>query len=45
MYAVRLARAFPGRNTVVKMAGGWHGYNSSLSVGVNAPYDVPESAA
>jgi len=44
MYAVRLARAFTGRNTVVKMAGGWHGYNSSLSVGVNAPYDVPESA-
>ena len=44
MYAVRLARAFTKRSTIVKMAGGWHGYSSALTVGVSAPYDVPESA-
>ena len=44
MYAVRLARAFTGRNVVAKMAGGWHGYNSALTRGVSPPYDVPESA-
>jgi glutamate-1-semialdehyde 2,1-aminomutase len=44
MYAVRLARAFTGKNTIVKMAGGWHGYSSALTVGVSPPYDVPESA-
>ncbi|MCL4518252.1 MAG: aminotransferase class III-fold pyridoxal phosphate-dependent enzyme, partial [Thaumarchaeota archaeon] len=44
MYAVRLARAFTKRKLVVKMAGGWHGYSSALTVGVSAPYDTPESA-
>ncbi len=44
MYAVRLARAFTKRSTIVKMAGGWHGYSSALTMGVSAPYDVPESA-
>lgn len=44
MYAVRLARAFTKRNTIIKIAGGWHGYSSALTVGVSAPYDVPESA-
>lgn len=43
MYAVRLARGFTKRKTVVKMEGGWHGYNSALTVGVSAPYEVPES--
>ncbi len=44
MYAVRLARAFTRKNTIIKMAGGWHGYSSALTVGVSPPYDVPESA-
>lgn len=44
MYAVRLARGYTKRKTVVKIAGGWHGYNSALTVGVSAPYDVPESS-
>lgn len=44
MYAVRLARAFTGKNTIIKMAGGWHGYSSALTVGVSSPYNVPESA-
>jgi glutamate-1-semialdehyde 2,1-aminomutase len=44
MYAVRLARAYTKRKHIVKMAGGWHGYNSALTVGVSFPYEVPESA-
>ena len=44
MYAVRLGRAFTKNKVVVKMAGGWHGYNSALTVGVSVPYRVPESA-
>jgi glutamate-1-semialdehyde 2,1-aminomutase len=43
MYAVRLARGFTKRKTIVKIAGGWHGYNSALTVGVTTPYDAPES--
>ena len=44
MYAVRLARGYTKRKTIVKIAGGWHGYNSALARGVTQPYDVPESA-
>lgn len=44
MYAVRLARGYTKRKTIVKIAGGWHGYNSALTRGVTQPYDVPESA-
>ena len=44
MYALRLARAYTGRKTVVKMEGGWHGAYDALHVGVSGPpYDVPES--
>ena len=42
MYAVRLARGYTKRKTIVKIAGGWHGYNSTLAVGVTQPYSVPE---
>ena len=43
MYAVRLARAFTGRNVVIKMVGGWHGANTDLMVDVFPPeYGVPE---
>lgn len=43
MYAVRVARAFTGRNTLLKIAGGWHGANSDLSVGIKMPYEKEES--
>jgi len=43
MYAVRLARAFTGRKTVLKIAGGWHGANPDLSVGIKMPYEKEES--
>jgi glutamate-1-semialdehyde 2,1-aminomutase len=44
MYAVRLARAYTGRNIILKVRGGWHGSSTDLSIAVHAPMDVPESA-
>lgn len=44
MYAVRLARGFTRRNTILKIEGGWHGANSELLWAVKPPYDQPESA-
>jgi glutamate-1-semialdehyde 2,1-aminomutase len=44
MYLVRLARAYTGKRTVIKMAGGWHGYNTELNIGVHKPFDRTESA-
>ncbi len=43
MYAVRLARAFTGKNIILKIAGGWHGANSDLTLGIRMPYDKEES--
>ena len=44
MYAIRLARGYTKRSKIVKIAGGWHGYNSALTVGVSTPYDESESS-
>jgi len=44
MYLVRLARAFTGKKTIIKMAGGWHGFNTELNKGVHRPFDRSESA-
>jgi glutamate-1-semialdehyde 2,1-aminomutase len=44
MYLVRLARAYTGKRTVIKMAGGWHGYNTELNLGVHKPFNRTESA-
>ena len=44
MYLVRLARAFTGKRTIIKMAGGWHGFNTELNKGVHRPFDRAESA-
>jgi len=43
MYAVRLARAFTGKKTILKIAGGWHGANSDLSLGIKMPFEKEES--
>jgi glutamate-1-semialdehyde 2,1-aminomutase len=43
MYAVRLTRAITGRKTILKIAGGWHGANSDLSLGIKMPYEKGES--
>ena len=43
MYATRLARGFTGRNTILKIVGGWHGANTDLMVDVAPPeYIGPE---
>ncbi len=44
MYLVRLARGYTRKRTVIKMAGGWHGYNTELNKGVHSPFDRPEGA-
>ena len=50
MYAMRLARAFTGREKVVKFEGGYHGMSSDAQVSlapdklVNFPMGVPDSA-
>jgi glutamate-1-semialdehyde 2,1-aminomutase len=43
MYLIRLARGYTGKRTVIKMAGGWHGYGTELNKGVHKPFDKPES--
>lgn len=43
MYAIRVARAFTGKKTILKIAGGWHGANPDLSVGIKMPYEREES--
>jgi glutamate-1-semialdehyde 2,1-aminomutase len=44
MYLVRLVRGYTGRRTVIKMTGGWHGYNTELNKGVHTPFDKSEGA-
>jgi glutamate-1-semialdehyde 2,1-aminomutase len=42
--ALRLARAFTGRQRVIKFAGHFHGWHEGLEVGVQAPYEaIPEA--
>jgi len=43
MYAVRLARAYTSKKIILKMAGGWHGANADLTLGIKAPYEKEES--
>lgn len=44
MYAVRLARAWTGRDLVAKAVGGWHGGNTDLAHQVAPPFDRPTTA-
>jgi len=44
MYLVRLARGFTGKRVIIKMTGGWHGYNTELNKGVHRPFDRTEGA-
>ncbi|MEM2249667.1 MAG: glutamate-1-semialdehyde 2,1-aminomutase [Candidatus Bathyarchaeia archaeon] len=44
MYAIRLARAYTGRNKIIKFEGGWHGGYDALHIGVKYPFHIPESA-
>jgi len=42
MYAARLARAFTKKRKIVKIIGGWHGFNSNLMKSVNYPFEMDE---
>ena len=42
--ALRVARAFTGRSRILKFTGHFHGWHDGVMVGVNPPYDVPQSA-
>ena len=50
MYAIRLARAYTGRNMILKFEGGYHGMSAEAqmslapSVCINFPQAVPDSA-
>ncbi|QAR31873.1 aminotransferase class III-fold pyridoxal phosphate-dependent enzyme [Geovibrio thiophilus] len=39
MYAVRTAKAYTGRELIVKIEGGWHGANSELSYDIKPPFN------
>jgi glutamate-1-semialdehyde 2,1-aminomutase len=44
MYGTRLARAYTGRNKMLKIEGGWHGGYDSLHSHISRPYGRSESA-
>ena len=44
MYGTRLARAYTGKNKMLKIEGGWHGGYDSLHTNVSRPYEKSESA-
>ncbi len=39
MYAVRLARAYTRKRYIIKIDGGWHGFNTDLLNAVNYPFE------
>jgi glutamate-1-semialdehyde 2,1-aminomutase len=43
MMAMRLARAHTGKNKIVKIQGGFHGWHDFATVAMQPPYDVPLS--
>jgi glutamate-1-semialdehyde 2,1-aminomutase len=44
LMAMRLARAFTGKDVIVKMRGHFHGWHDYATVGMSEPWDVPSSA-
>jgi glutamate-1-semialdehyde 2,1-aminomutase len=43
LMALRLARAFTGKEVVVKMRGHFHGWHDYATIGMSEPWDVPSS--
>ncbi len=43
LMAIRLARAFTGRNTIVRFEGHFHGWHDAVSLGYQPPFDAPDS--
>ena len=44
LLALRVARAATGRDTVVKLAGHFHGWHDQVAVGSDPPFDQPDTA-
>lgn len=44
LLALRAARAYTGKSTIIKFEGHFHGWHDYVMCGVTAPYDVPTSA-
>src|SRR5438445_2438858 len=44
LMALRLARAFTGKEVVVKMRGHFHGWHDYATVGMSEPWDAPSSS-
>jgi len=43
LMALRLARAFTGKDVVVKMRGHFHGWHDYATIGMSEPWDAPSS--
>lgn len=43
MLAIRLARAYTGKNKVIKFQGHFHGYWDEGTIGIRPPYEIPMS--
>lgn len=43
LLALRLARAFTGKNTLVRFAGHFHGWHDAAALGYQPPFNVPDS--
>ncbi|MGQ0603265.1 MAG: aspartate aminotransferase family protein [Anaerolineales bacterium] len=43
MMAIRLARAFTGRQTVIRFEGHFHGWHDAAAIGYQPPFDAPDS--
>lgn len=43
MMAIRLCRAFSGKNKILKFQGHFHGWHDVVQVGVRPPWEVPDS--
>jgi glutamate-1-semialdehyde 2,1-aminomutase len=44
LMAMRLARAYTGKDVIVKMRGHFHGWHDYATVGMSEPWEVPSSA-
>jgi glutamate-1-semialdehyde 2,1-aminomutase len=43
MLAIRIGRAYSGKNKILRFEGHYHGWHEFVDLGMNAPYDKPTS--
>ena len=43
MLAIRIARAYSGKNKIMRFEGHYHGWHEFVDLGMSAPYDQPSS--